>query len=221
MVRVAPAELIEVDAVHHLDPVVGRVAHRRQLSHGGGERAGRSICTPSGPRRAPRHSTNGTGPDADPLLVLVGREHDLSGSASVERGRQSCAAQQLLDLVAQLVLAGQPQRGQQPERHGLAVAVAGVAGDRLDRMADGVAQVQHLAQAAVALVARHDRELRQRARGDELGVGRARRRRGSAPTASRRRSVPSSRPRRSRRRAPRAAACSASSVSAITAAGSW
>ena len=59
-------------------------------------------------------------------------------------------------------------------RHRLAVAVARVAGGRLDRVADRVAEVQHLAAARVALVLGHDRELRADAAEDRLVVDRRR-----------------------------------------------
>ena len=66
--------------------------------------------------------------------------------------------------------AGQPQGHEQPDGDGLAVAVARVARGRLDRVADGVAQVQHLPAAGVALVRGHHRELRPDATEDHVGV---------------------------------------------------
>ena len=93
-----------------------------------------------------------------------------------------------LDVVAQLVLAGQAQRGEQAEADRLAVAVAGVAGGRLDRVADRVAEVEHLARAAVALVGGHDAQLRARAADDHLVVDRCARR-DALPQRARRRSA--------------------------------
>jgi hypothetical protein len=52
------------------------------------------------------------------------------------------------------------------------VAVAGVAGGRLDRVADGVPEVEDLAAAAVALVLGDDRKLEARAGEDRALVGR-------------------------------------------------
>ena len=54
------------------------------------------------------------------------------------------------------------------------MAVARVAGGGLDRVPDGVAEVQDLPDAGVALVARDDPQLGQRARRDQAGVGRIR-----------------------------------------------
>ena len=100
-----------------------------------------------------------------------------------------------------------------PSADRLAVAVAAVAGRRLDRVADGVAEVEHLAAARVALVGGDDVDLRAGAVEDHVvelvGVER-RRARAPAPRARRPRSAPSSRPRRSRPRAPRPAASQAS-----------
>ena len=52
------------------------------------------------------------------------------------------------------------------------MAVGGVPGHRLDRVRDGVAEVEHLAQAAVALVGGDDAQLGPRAGGDDLRRGR-------------------------------------------------
>ena len=80
------------------------------------------------------------------------------------------AASRSCDLVAQLGLLGERQRGEQPEADGLAVAVALVAGDGLDRMPNRVAEVEGLAQAGVALVLGHDPQLHARAREHEVAV---------------------------------------------------
>ena len=110
-----------------------------------------------------------------------------STTASTSTPRSSVGSPLLLqqggDLGAQIVLPGQAQRGQEPEADGLPVAVAGVAGDRLDRVGHGVAEVEDLAAAAVALVLRHDRQLGPGAREDDRRR-RPRRRTGPAPTAA-------------------------------------
>ena len=129
--------------------------------------------------------------------------------------------EQLGDLVAQVGAAGERERGQQPEADGLAVAVARVAGDGLDRVADRVAEVEDLALAGVALVARHDPQLHARAREHEVAVGRGvsrpRTRRHSSPPAIRPVLITSAQP---------AASSSGGSVASVpgstsTAAGWW
>src|SRR5205814_8098774 len=73
--------------------------------------------------------------------------------------REPARPQQAGNLVAQIVASRQSQGAQEPERDRLAVAEAGVARRRLDRVRHRVAQVEHLATALVALVLSHYREL--------------------------------------------------------------
>ena len=87
-------------------------------------------------------------------------------------GSPACASR-LLDELAQRVLPGEPQGGQQPEADRLAVAIARVAGGGLDRVADRVAEVERLARAAVALVGGHDAQLGAHAADDHVVVDRA------------------------------------------------
>ena len=111
--------------------------------------------------------------------------------------------EQRRDLVAQRVLAGQPQRREQAERDRLAVAVARVAGDRLDRVADRVAEVEHLAQPAVALVGATTASfVRAQARMTSASSTAPARTRSHSVAAGDQRGLHA--PRRSRRRAPRA-----------------
>ena len=119
-------------------------------------------------RTAPGASTTTkpTGAGARALLVAGGGRHDgvgVDGGAVASATGSPARGQQLGGLGAQVVAPGEAQRGQQAEADRLAVAQAAVAGDRLERVADGVAEVQHLAPAAVALVLGHDGELRPRA----------------------------------------------------------
>ncbi len=103
---------------------------------------------------------------------------------------------------------GEPQRRQQAEANRLAVAVALVAAGRLDRVADGVAEVEHRAPAGVALVGGDDLALVAGAGEDQLGEprrDRALRARAPAPRARRRPAGPSSATRRSPPPAPRGA----------------
>ena len=83
--------------------------------------------------------------------------------APSKRHRQLARQQQLAHLLAQAIGAGQAQRREQPEADRLAVAVAVIAGRRLDRVTDGVPEVQHLAVPAIALVRGDYGELRARA----------------------------------------------------------
>ena len=86
-----------------------------------------------------------------------------------------CAASSAATSARSDGLPGQRERREQAERDGLAVAVARVAGGGLDRVPDGVAEVEDLAAPGVALVGLDDRELRPRAGEHEVGVdGRAR-----------------------------------------------
>src|SRR5205807_6622753 len=97
------------------------------------------------------------------LLVALGGRDDGVDVDSVERGRQAGALEQLRDLGAQGLLAGEPERGEQPEADRLAVAQPRVAGRGLQRVADRVAEVEDLAGTAVALVGGDHGELGARA----------------------------------------------------------
>ena len=70
-------------------------------------------------------------------------------------------------LPAQIVLLGELERGEQAERHRLAMAVAGISGDRLDRVGDRVPEIQDLAHPGVALVLGDDPQLGPRAGADD------------------------------------------------------
>ena len=82
-----------------------------------------------------------------PLLVAADRVEDGFGvDPAVERRRQAGPLEQLGDLGLEPFGAGEPERGDEADRDRLAVAVALVAGGRLDPVADGVAEVEHRAQ---------------------------------------------------------------------------
>ena len=104
-------------------------------------------------------------PDA---LLVAGGGHDngIRIDLLIERTGSPRAASSSADLLAQSVLARQPQRGEQPERDRLPVPVGGIAGHGLDRVTDGVAEIEDLAHAVVALVAGDDPQLGLRAGGD-------------------------------------------------------
>src|ERR1700722_6447774 len=93
------------------------------------------------------------------LLVAHGRRENLLYVLSVELDWQPACLKQIAYLLAQLWEAGQLQRDKQPQTNRLAVTVALVAGDGLERVPDRVPQVEHLAAAGVALVLRDHREL--------------------------------------------------------------
>ena len=105
-------------------------------------------------------STNGTRAPTRFLSRAVAATISSTSTGSVERHGQPAGEQQLAHLRAQVLAPGEAQRDQQPQADGLAVAVAGVAGRGLDRVADGVPEVQHLPAPGVALVRGDDRELR-------------------------------------------------------------
>ena len=143
----APAEHVQVDAVQDRDPVVGRWTHPRCSSS-------TAALTLSGSTRWPttgspgRSSRTKPTPSAVRFLSRSSAARTASTStARVEVDRQAVRAQDLGDLAAQLVGAGEPQGREQAEADRLAVAVAPVAARRLDRVADGVAEVEHLAPA--------------------------------------------------------------------------
>ena len=142
---VAALEDVEVDAVQDGDAVVGALRLiASELLHGGADPIRIDQLPVAGLARL------GEQDEADarggPLLVaLQGVEHRVDLDRRVEGDRQAVAAQDLLDLVAQLRRVGEPQRRQQAEADRLAVAVARVAARRLDRVADRVAEVEDAA----------------------------------------------------------------------------
>ena len=108
----------------------------------------------------------------------------------------------------------------QPDGDRLAVAVARVARGGLDRVPDRVAEVEHLAAPAVALVLGDHGQLG--AQAAEIRPRRRARRPGApCPQRAARRSAPSSRPRRSPPRAPPRGSVSSSAGSTSTRAGWW
>ena len=129
-----------------------------------------------------------------------------------------------LDLLAQLGRLGEAQRRQQAEADRLAVAVALVAARRLDRVADRVAEVEHGAQAAVALVGGDDLALVAGAGEDEVvelgGVERLERA-GPLPELAAGQQAGLQQLDEARRELLRAAGVASVAVSAITAAGRW
>src|ERR1700722_8437398 len=117
------------------------------------------------PGRPHEHEGNLT---AEALLVATDRLHHRLHGGSLELDWQSPGAKQLSDLPTQLLLIGEAQRTQQPEPDGFPMTVATVARGRLDRVSDGVAEVEHLAPAPVALIGAHDGELGSSAGEDRL-----------------------------------------------------
>ena len=96
-------------------------------------------------------STNGTRPSAR-FLSRSTSASTSSTDAPANRSGSPRALEQLGHLGAQRLAVGQAQRGQQPDPDRLPVAVALVAGGRLDRVPDRVTEVEHLAPPAVAFV---------------------------------------------------------------------
>src|SRR5258708_2617224 len=132
-----------------------------QLGDGGAQ-------LPLGHLAADLHLSGGAQQDkrgrpGESLLVVRDGPHDLLDLHTLKRHRQPMRNQQLTHLGAQLLAAREAQGGEQTEADGLAVAVAGVAGGGLDRVADGVPEVEDLAAAGGALVLGDDGELRARA----------------------------------------------------------
>ena len=201
--------------MQHLDPVVGVGIIRRAPPRPRGPYPARP-ARPSGARPGARAGRS-RAPSLVALLVAADR---LDHRVDVDRRRRASVGrpwrgEQRRDLGAQLVGVREAQRREQPEADRLAVAVALVAGRRLDRVADGVAEVEHGAapesrssSATTSILVRAQSKMTSR----ELAPGSesSRRARAPAPTARRRRSARSSPPRRSRPRAPRAAASRAS-----------
>ena len=114
-------------------------------------------------------STNGTRPPARFLSRSTSSSTSSTEAPLKVRG-SAARGEQLLDLGAQWLAARQAQRDEQADGDGLAVPVARVAGGRLDGVPDGVAEVQHLPAAGVALVLGDHRELRPQAAEDHVGV---------------------------------------------------
>ncbi len=174
--------------MHHLDPVASCRHRESSLSSSTAER------TIPASRRAPvagspglSRSTKGT-PSRVRLLVALERRHDLVGLYSrIELGGEPAPLEQPGHLGPKLARPGEPERGDQPQGDRLAMAVAAVARGRLDRVTDGVAEVQDLPATRVALVLGDDVDLHTGAVEDEVaelcGVERLRAR-GRAPRAS-------------------------------------
>ena len=203
--------------MQHLDAVAG-AAHARSSSiaststSSAGLRADRHVA-----RRAQQHEV---APLAARFLSRVMCSSSSSvGGPSKDAGRPFAASSSCTSLAhgriqAQLAL-GEAQRDEQAERDRLAVPERGVAGRRLERVRERVAEVERRAHARVALVRGDDGELRARAVLDDRGERRQlrgdralerREREHPLPQLARPRSAPSSRPRRTRRAAPRRAA---------------
>ena len=158
-------ELVEVDPVHHRDAVL----HDRPNSATAARRS--SGATAIAVRTSPGASTSAKPTRPRRFLSRAVAATTSAGSIAGSRRVGRPRGQQLRDLLAQRRLAGQRERREQAEPDRLAVAVARVARRRLDRVPDGVAEVEALAGAGVALVGGHDRELRARARQHEVAVG--------------------------------------------------
>ena len=164
--------------MHDLDAVAARRSSRPAPRRPRAAPARRDLAAVARPRRAParartarsrrRASCRARSPRAPPRRDT---RRSVTGSSRASSSSRTCSRSSLLP--------GEPQRRQQPEADRLAVAVARVAGDGLDRVPDRVPEVQHLAAPGVALVRGDDRELRARAREDR------RARRPRAPAATR------------------------------------
>ena len=186
MLGVSPAQRVEVDPVQDLDPVA-RAGHRvlalcRELVHGRSHTSRVDALTLPGLAR-PRQQDEA---EALGRVLLVERERreDVVGRRPRPGATGSpCALERRADLVAKLRRIGEAQRREQPEAHRLAVAVAPVARRGLDRVADGVAEVEHGAASGVALVGGDDVELDARAVEDTSD-----RSAGSRPSSARTRS---------------------------------
>ena len=173
----------------HLDALRVTIALMRRSALRTAARSSRSgtsqpIRTSPGARQ--QHERHAAGAEA--LLVPRGRDDDLidsrrlapssvTGSPRARSSSRTCARSSSC--------AGQAQRGEQPEPDGLAVAVAGVAGGGLDRVADGVAEVQRPGGARRrARPRRRPRASCARSRGSCARPPRSRRPARRAPTAS-------------------------------------
>ena len=151
-----------------LDPVARGRAHRSTSSSTAARTVASSTSRPTcgAPGRSSR--TKPTPASVRFLSRAERREHLVDGDGGVEARRQPVASQDLANLGAQLVGAREPQRREQAEPDGLAVAVPRVPARRLDRMPDGVAEVEDRAAAGVALVVGDDLDLRPRAGEDDV-----------------------------------------------------
>src|SRR5215211_2094722 len=79
---------------------------------------------------------------AGPLLVARDECQDLLYRSALERERQAAGGEELRHLATERVASGEAQRGEQTDSHSLSVPVARVPGGGLDRVADGVPQVE-------------------------------------------------------------------------------
>ena len=112
MLGVAAPELIEVDAVHDLDPVAG--AHRDNSDTAA--RTSSSVnSTPGRGDPGASRTTNGV-LRAQALLVAEGGRHDRVGVEAVGPHGQAGGLEETGHLGAQRVLPAQPQRGEQAQR---------------------------------------------------------------------------------------------------------
>src|SRR5262249_20285404 len=102
------------------------------------------------------------------LVAGDGVDHPADVDRWIERDRQPVRGEDSLDLLAQPVGVGEPERGEQTEPYGLAVAIARVAGGGLDRMADRVPEIEDGTLARVALIAGDHLDLRPRAGEDHV-----------------------------------------------------
>ena len=220
--RVAAVEDVEVDAVQDGDAVAGG-GHPSSSSTAAADPSGVDQLPDPGLARLGEEDEADAGGGAL-LVALEGVEDGVDVDGGSRRTGRSWRRRIASTSLAQRRRVGEAQRRQQAEADRLAVAVALVAARRLDRVADRVAEVEHGAQAVVALVGGDDLALVAGAGEDdvvELGGVERRRSPAPAPRARRRPAGRSSAPRRSRRPAPPAAASPSVAVSAITAAGSW
>ena len=148
--RVAPAELVEVHAVHDLDAVAR--THLGADSRSPARRSPRARRRPpparrSAPSPGASQRTKPTGSAPVRFLSRAVAARTSSGSIpSIDTGRPAAARRP----------ATWPRRSSRPERRRaasrpepdrLTVAQARVAGHGLERVADGVPEVEHLAQA--------------------------------------------------------------------------
>ena len=123
-------------------------------------------------------STNGTLVAVRFLSRVRSRDRDAAVDA-LGAGRQAVRVEQLGDLRAQLRALGERSAASSPSADGLAVAVAAVSGRRLDRVADRVAEVEHLP------AARRRARRRRRSRACSARSRRSRRRRSAGLPAIR------------------------------------
>ena len=136
VLRVAPVEDVEVDAVQDLDAVP-----HRQLLHGGPDPIRIDAAGPCAARRARGEGRSRRPPRSASCRARRASSTASTSTAGVERasagrGSRGCPATSSRSSRG----VGEPQRREQAEADRLAVAVALVAGRGLDRVADGVAR---------------------------------------------------------------------------------